>query len=101
MQENSKKKVDPYLLSVSQMDAIKDWLTEKEKKDASCEICGNETWIIQEHLVAPLIFGKSYTFGNRAYPHAIIVCSKCGNTKFINAAMMGILKQSEGETDDK
>ena len=73
-----------------------EWLEEKwptEKR--SCEICGLNHWTLAADLVMPLPFVEGrLTIGGNSYPHVLITCSNCGNSKNINAVVMGIVEKA-------
>lgn len=70
-----------------------DWLEHQWlKSNRKCEICSSEEWSISEELIAPPILNHSVMLGGTTYPQFMIICNKCGNTKYINAVISGILK---------
>lgn len=87
-------------LTEEQKQTILQWLGEKIKSPsgqiASCEMCGTNTWNLSTHFVTPLIFSpKGVQLGGTAYPHAMLTCVKCANSKFFNAVQIGALKKGE------
>lgn len=71
------------------------WLEEKwplEKR--KCEICDNYDWNISQHIIAPAVFSNNFSLsvGGETYPQFMVLCNNCGNTKYINAVISGIVK---------
>lgn len=80
-------------------------MSEEEHKDARekilnvwphhkfpCEICDSEEWVLAGDLVrSPIFSPDGYVFGGHSYPQCMMVCSKCGNTKFLNAVVLGVI----------
>lgn len=64
-----------------------------------CECCGKDHFMLQDHIVAPPLFSGGLIVGGVAYPQAMIVCANCGNTKYVNAIMAGIVTPNKGELD--
>ncbi|MDP1835641.1 MAG: hypothetical protein Q8K75_06885 [Chlamydiales bacterium] len=68
------------------------WINEK-CENLFCECCHNKSWILSEDMVMPLSFtGGGLTIGGPAYPHIMVVCKTCGNAKFFNAVIMGLVE---------
>lgn len=84
-------------LSSEDIDKVKAWLTEKWPEDRhECEICGQNHWGVEGHVVAPITLqGYKIQLGGTIYPYVPITCSNCGNTKFLNAALMGLSSKKE------
>jgi len=73
-----------------------DWLTQKWTKNKECEICGSNQWTLAEGLVMSMPFvGRAFVIGGPSYPQLQIICNTCGNTKFLNAVIMGITNDKE------
>lgn len=100
MSEKSIPKNPPYKLTQEQLATVQKWLGEKAKADHHCEVCGNENFTILEHLVSPINFGAGFIIGGPAYPQVMAICPRCGNTKYFNAMLMGIVK-NEVDADVK
>jgi hypothetical protein len=83
-----------------QAKAIK-WLEEKWKNDnRKCEVCGSTHWTLIDEIVSPVVFSNSrIMLGSNIYPHFMITCNKCGNSKTFNAIISGILPKSEGNDE--
>ena len=70
------------------------------KNDKSCEVCGTNKWTLADDLVSPVIFNNNQiTLGGNIYPHFMITCSKCGNSKTFNAILCGILSKGESSNE--
>ncbi len=86
---------DKYFNKEKQAIALK-WLEKKWPADnRKCEICLQENWNISQDIVSPPIFtdSSSLVLGGIAYPQFMILCNTCGNTKYINAVIAGIVKE--------
>ena len=90
MQENK------YFTKEQQTKALK-WLDEKwPKEKRHCEICGDNKWTLANDLVMPLPFtGGGLMVGGTNYPHTLVLCNNCGNSKFFNAVIMGLVISKE------
>ena len=70
----------------------KKWPKEKQ----ICEVCGGNHWIIQQHLVTPiLIENNGLNIGGTAYPQVMAVCGNCSNTKYFNTVIMDAIEKLE------
>ncbi|MBC7987070.1 MAG: hypothetical protein H7X93_10470 [Sphingomonadaceae bacterium] len=77
-------------------------LFEERFGERKCEMCGSEDWILNQHLVSPLILyiddenQEAPTLG--AYiPSAIIICDNCGYSKIFALEGLGFsIEQDEG-----
>lgn len=80
-----------YFSADKQQKALK-WLEEKwPKEKRACEICAKTNWNVNDELFTLIPFnGSNVTIGGRLYPHILITCTSCGNSKFINAVISGI-----------
>ncbi|MFC1659678.1 hypothetical protein ACFL0U_03875 [Pseudomonadota bacterium] len=89
-----------YFSQEKQQETIK-WLNEKWKVK-ECEVCKQKEWIVQDFLCfSPRYEGGGLTIGGKVAPHVTLVCKNCGNTKFFNAAIMGLLDSKEEGKDVK
>jgi hypothetical protein len=73
------------------------WVNSKWIPGVPCELCGNSNkWFVGEYIVAPPNLGEG---GVRLptgfyYPAVPVLCSNCGNTKYLNAIVIGIIKST-------
>lgn len=92
-------------LSQEELDKIAAWLNKQAPREkAPCTVCGTNDWAILEHLVSPPTFGKGHILGGASYVFAMLFCSNCGHTVFINATKAGITRSSaemEKEREEK
>jgi hypothetical protein len=88
-----------YFDSEKQEQVLK-WLEEKWT-NRTCECCGNTSWSVTDFLVAPPRYEDGFRFGGKIAPQITAVCNQCGNTKFFNAVMMGLIdrKNTEGNNE--
>lgn len=72
--------------------AIK-WLEEKwPEHKRECDICGQKQWNIPSFLVFPHPYNQPVQlFSGGIAPQVMVICKNCGNTKYLNAVIMGIL----------
>jgi len=85
---------DKYFDKEKQAKALK-WLEDKwPAKHRDCEICKKQDWNISQHIVAPPTFTEtsSLSVGGFTYPQFMLLCNNCGNTKYFNAVISGIVK---------
>lgn len=70
------------------------WLKEKWPKDKQiCEICNSKSWVLAYDLIMPLQFGDNILVqGGETYPHLLVVCPNCGNSKLFNAVIAGVME---------
>lgn len=81
----------PYQLTKEQLEKAISWL-ESKKKNLQCEVCGKSEWQFYDSLVAQLhISGDSISIPGELIPQFSIICTNCGNTKFFDAIMCGIV----------
>jgi hypothetical protein len=88
-------------LSEEEQIKIRDWIDDKrEGRGMVCSICHTANWSVGPHLVFPPIFSGGLRLGGAAYPYAMIVCSNCGHTMFINSVMMGLTPPERKSEDE-
>jgi hypothetical protein len=70
------------------------WINEK-CPNMKCECCGTKQWNLQDNIIAPPnIQNGSIAVGGNMTPQIMLICSKCGNTKYFNAVHIGIFQPS-------
>lgn len=84
----------PYFDEEKQKKAI-EWLN-KYWVRRECEICRNSNWSVADFFATPLRCGKDIEIGGRILPQLVVTCTKCGNTKYFNAIVMGLFPQDTG-----
>jgi hypothetical protein len=60
-----------------------------------CELCANAEWQISEILASPVQVKReadrtAMDINGRLYPLAVLLCARCGNTKFLNLVILGL-----------
>ena len=77
-----------------------EWI--KQQADRPCPACGRNEWIILPHLLDFRAYrgGAFVVGGGTSYPAIGLICNNCGNFRFHNAIIMGILKPEEKEGQD-
>ena len=92
--------MDNKYFSVEKQQKALKWLEEKWPiGKRCCDLCGKNHWTISGDLVTPLLFvGGGLAVGGNAYPHILITCLNCGNAKYINAVVAGLV---EGKKEDQ
>jgi hypothetical protein len=80
-----------------------EWLSKKCSKGAYiCEICGTGSWMVSGNVVAPLnLINGNIAFGGNITPQFMIMCRNCGNTKYFNALISGVLENEKEEGNVK
>ncbi len=87
-------------LSELQQKAI-EWLQKKTNNKMGCETCGSSHWSVQDHIVTPIVLqNNSIQLGGVSYPQAMVICNNCGNTKYYNAVMMGLVQGTKQDGGD-
>lgn len=93
---------DRNALTQEERDKIAQLVTEKWGAEGSaCPICKQRKWLVGQHLVTPPIItsgGRVILGGGLAYPFVQILCQNCGNTQFLNAMILGVMKPKEEAT---
>ena len=64
----------------------------------SCPVCRNNSFTMQDHVVAPIPFGGGYNLGGIAYPQIMLVCTTCTFVMSFSAVPSGLFPKT-GETD--
>jgi len=65
-------------------------------KKQDCEICNNSNWIVDDTIFEIREFHRdSLVIGGPIKPFITMACSKCGNTKFLNAMILKLLEQNK------
>ncbi len=67
-----------------------------------CPLCGNNNWILGEYIHSSNEYVRDNETQERIQilPIFPIICSKCGNTYFINAFVSKLLEQEIKKADD-
>ena len=77
------------------------WI-ECRKTIRTCDCCGNNSWTFGEDIVTtPILSGGGMVIGGKSYPHVMLICNSCGNTKFFNAVKMGLLEPAPAQEGGK
>lgn len=79
------------LLTEDDVRHILNWLDKVGATDNTCSICKTDDWTIAQHLVELRSLLTFFGTGQTIYPQVQLICQKCGHTKLINAAFIGIL----------
>lgn len=78
---------------------IKDWLDIHWKKPRVCDLCRNTSWFISDKLATlnTADTAGNFVLGSGSFPLVVLVCTSCGNSKFVNAVVLGLMPDPEGE----
>jgi hypothetical protein len=81
-------------LSKEQETKAIDWISKKCPTGSyTCEICGTGSWLVKGDIVAPMnLINGNMTVGGNITPQFMIMCQNCGNTKYFNALISGVLE---------
>lgn len=89
-------------LTEKQKIQAKEWINKHSPDDLTCQVCKTTKWILGDMFVAPPSYipqtqqgAGGISIGGSLYPLVPIICDNCGNTLFINAVMMGLIKGIE------
>lgn len=65
------------------------------KKQVACQICGHDSWAIQDrYAVLPLSKkANAISLGKEAMPLIPMCCKNCGNTVFLNLLYLGFKEE--------
>jgi RNase P subunit RPR2 len=78
---------------------VQEWLKTKWVSRV-CECCGkNDRWTVARDLTSTPIFNQGILLGGPTYIYVIATCGNCGNTKFFNAVLMGLLDKSKEDNN--
>lgn len=92
--ESDSGKQDLSLLSEQQISAAIKQLGE-HNPNLACELCKKGQWMVAPHLVACVPVNATtlhIVLGGSIYPQCLLICKHCGNTKYINAFALGVVK---------
>jgi hypothetical protein len=70
-------------LSEQEKTAIAAYLNSFNHPPPNCEICGTNSWLINDHVVSAVPYGTQMS--PVAYPQFMIFCSKCRHVKYLSA----------------
>ncbi|MEM9299988.1 MAG: hypothetical protein AAGA64_16625 [Bacteroidota bacterium] len=88
-------------LNPEQLERAIQWLNQKTVSPLTCESCHHDKWMIGPDIVAPMpLIGNSYNLEEGLIPQFTITCTNCGNTKYYNAIIAGVVKDDENKDDD-
>ena len=89
-------------LTKAQKSKIREWLKAHWKGAGECPVCQTAAWKLSDHMITPILYsGKNVTLGGAAYPMVMLICTTCGNTRFFNILIMGVLEEEEKEKKDE
>lgn len=87
-------------LSKEQETKALEWLSKKwDETKHTCEICSSVHWMILGDIVTPSVYhpNGALFIGGNTYPQFMVMCQSCGNTKYFNAVMSGIIESPKPE----
>lgn len=80
-----------------QVDAAIAWLRSKEPEpDFQCDFCGQRP----DWQVTPVVSLRLWSEPGGVFPMFSMSCANCGNTKFFNAVLAGVLPSEPGEENE-
>jgi len=65
-------------------------LEEKMGKDLVCEVCGNNLWMVNSHLLSMRSDTPGPLEPHIRFPSVLIFCTNCGNQKQFVAQKVGV-----------
>ncbi|HHF7349625.1 TPA: hypothetical protein ACPSKE_002835 [Legionella feeleii] len=69
-----------------------DWINSKWLMK-TCDVCQHNRWEVSDFIIASPRFEGGISLGAGVVaPHIMLTCINCGNTKFFNAVIMGIVE---------
>ena len=61
-----------------------------------CKECGEKNIVVSDDIVTvPLFTSGGIALGGPAYPQAMLICTNCGNTRFFNVVVSGVLSETK------
>lgn len=66
----------------------------------TCEVCHANQWELSDFMVAAPRFEGGIVIGGQIAPHLMVMCKNCGNTKFFNAVIMGLVKENKEPSNE-
>lgn len=63
----------------------------KVQNGGVCRECGEKQIVVADDLVSPVIYQGGLVLGGSAYPQGMLICNNCGNTRFFNAVILGVV----------
>ncbi|MBR5695703.1 MAG: hypothetical protein IKX43_05650 [Paludibacteraceae bacterium] len=81
-----------------QMNFVIDYLTKLRPDGFCCPICGGKEWNVGRVLVETREFSGGYS-GETIAPYVPLTCTKCFNTMFLNAILLGIVDPNKHNPD--
>ena len=82
------------MLSENQKKSLLDKLHTIGVQNTKCEVCGHDTWLVNDVVFELREFtgGQINTINDsKLFPVVPLSCSTCGNTRLLNALILGIL----------
>lgn len=76
---------------------------DKKWKNKTCEICGENTWLIDDTVFELREFhgAKTLLGAGAIKPLITIACKSCGNTKVLNAIHLGVIDANNPTRETK
>jgi len=71
-------------------------------KNWKCESCGENLWILSDYFLALSASEELGVFhGEPQFPKVVMICSKCGYSRFYNLEILGIYSERLKEMEYK
>lgn len=86
-------------LSKEDVEKVIKWFKKHWTQPAKCDVCGKFEWTIGKTIIAPMnIVNSEVKITGQLYPQILVLCKHCGNTKYFNAIIMGLVEKNEEVT---
>lgn len=66
----------------------------------TCDVCRTNLWELSNFMVAAPRFEGGIVIGGPVAPQLMVMCKNCGNTKFFNAVIMGLVKADKEPSNE-
>lgn len=100
MSEENKTTAPSTNLSPEMRKKAIDWLEARwNKNNRNCDFCGSNSWVLSQDIVTNLLINAdgNISLGGQTYPQIMLICKNCGNTKYFNAVIMGLMEEKKAE----
>ena len=89
-------------LNYEQMEKVLQYLDKKWGESKTCPVCNHGDWTVFERVYDIREYHKEgMVLGGGVIPFVIASCDNCGNTRFFNAIIAGVVKpQEEGRFEN-
>lgn len=71
------------------------FINDKVPSSGLCKECNQKAIVVSDDITtAPVFKNGGMMIGGPAYPQVMLICTNCGNTRFFNALIAGVVDGS-------